>query len=269
MPKKVFKIAGILLNLLNSTRSTNILSSEHTSSSITYLLSPTQTLFVITGSIDILDQNAYQTQRPGVGPNDRRIHLRKSTLVSSWRSSILMSLQYLNNKIFLNYYKAIKKAGSTESDLAYFWNNLLPLIFKLSDGWAVEPESNPLKGNGQKSDFSLRYVKNGDYRLVIVENKRHELAGQSAVWADGLEQATRYAKLTRTNDSQNKGLTMHILVNVGTYTRFYQLDPYKQSTIDWAPTGGRYLEMADDEAEMWTHLHEIKNLVETSARAMS
>lgn len=104
----------------------------------------------------------------------------------------------------------------------------------------------------QKIDFAIRVVDRDEFRSVILcENKRSEFEGQSAVWAEALDQVVDYAVLVRRGSRKSAKRPMYLTVNVGTYTRFYVLPVGATEAQDWAPARGRAYELADDEAEVW------------------
>ena len=172
-----------------------------------------------------------------------------------------MSLQYLTLDMLLFYYKEINKAGSMESEVDTFYLNFLKEIFLLKDKFGVEQEARANKALGLKTDFTIRYIKNGDPKKVILcEIKRREGESQDAVWRDALAQAVTYADLIRKEKGQRPDQVLYITVNVGTYLRFYELPGNSPQPINWAPAGGNLYELADNEEEVWTLFHQIRNL---------
>ena len=177
---------------------------------------------------------------------------------------MLIPLQYLKYAVLLSYYKEIKKAGAIESSVDNFWNNLLSLVFTLADQFGIEQESRVLKDQGVslRADFMIRYVRNGDpKKVILVEDKRPGGATSTAVWTDALQQVTNYAKLVRQDKGQDPNGTLHLIVNVGTYVRFYQLDGGADVAKDWIPGQEDPLELADDEERMWQHLQRLRTTV--------
>ena len=47
------------------------------------------------------------------------------------------------------------------------------------------------------------------------------------------------------------------MVNIGTHTRFYQLDPYTYECIDYQGTNGKIFELKNDEKEVHDMLNEL------------
>ncbi|GAB0138336.1 hypothetical protein EsDP_00006572 [Epichloe bromicola] len=136
--------------------------------------------------------------------------------------------QYLSIPLLLWYYKEINKAGSLESDVDAFYLNFLKEVFTLRDNFGVEQESRPAKELvlSQRSDFTIRYIKNGDPK-------------------------------------KNPNETLYLTVNVGTYLRFYELPGKSRKPKDWAPAGGSYHELANDEEEVWKLWNHIRDLVKS------
>jgi hypothetical protein len=150
------------------------------------------------------------------------------------------------------YYGQIKNANSLENDVDNFWLNLLPDYFQKKLKYGIEQEARPLPQiTKQRADWTIRYIKNGDpKKVVLMEDKRKGKETQSAEWRDALDQLTRYLKLVRTEPNQDATQTLYGAVNIGTHTRFYQLDAYQQECIDYPGTNGKVYELADDEANI-------------------
>ena len=157
------------------------------------------------------------------------------------------------------YYDQIKAKDSIENAVDNFWNNLLPLYFKQTLNFGIEQESRPLpKIVKRRADWTIRYVKNGDpKKVVLMEDKRKGKETQSAEWAHALEQLTTYLKLVRTEKGQNSDQTLYGAVNIGTYTRFYQLEPYEQECEDYPGTNGKAFELQKDEEDIHNCLNEL------------
>ncbi|KAI2629535.1 hypothetical protein GGR54DRAFT_267081 [Hypoxylon sp. NC1633] len=173
--------------------------------------------------------------------------------------------KYLNIPLLLWYYKEINKAGSLESDVDAFYNNFLKEVFPLRDNFGVEQESRPLKALGlKKTDFRIRYIKNGDLKKVILcENKKRDGESQDSVWKGALNQVVEYANIIRSEKGQESSQPLYLTVNIGTYLRFYELPGNATEPIDWAPAMGRYYELANDEEEVWELWLQIRNQVKS------
>ncbi|MCJ1463032.1 hypothetical protein MMC07_001636 [Pseudocyphellaria aurata] len=171
---------------------------------------------------------------------------------------------YLKYAALLSYYKEIKEAGSVESSVDNLWNNLLMIVFSVIDNFGIEQESRVLKNQGVslRADFVIRYIryiKNGDPKKVILLGAAEATSG--TVWADALQQVTNYAKLVQIEAGQDPNATLYLLVNVGTYVRFHQLNAGADVAIDWAPAQRNLLELADDEERIWQHLQQVRDIV--------
>ncbi|KAI9787508.1 MAG: hypothetical protein M1839_000038 [Geoglossum umbratile] len=167
-----------------------------------------------------------------------------------------MSYQYyMTDAIQQYYYDQIKKTDSIENDVDNFWLNLLPDYFQKKLNFGIEQEARWLPEiTGQRADWTIRYVKNGSLKkVVLMEDKRKGMETQSAEWREALSQLTRYLKLVRAEKNQDAKQTLYGVVNMGTYTRFYQLEHHEPECIDYPGTKGKPYELAKDEAE----IHEI------------
>ncbi|KAF2258003.1 hypothetical protein CC78DRAFT_622177 [Lojkania enalia] len=170
---------------------------------------------------------------------------------------------YLNNAILLFYYNEIKKPGSKETDVDNFYNNFLRLYFRMEQNYGIEQESRPLKELGltQRTDFTVRYIKNGSpKKVILLEDKRSGKETSSSEWRAALDQVVRYARLVRTETQQNPNETIYLTVNMGTYLRFYQLNPWESDAVDFGPAGGKLFELAVDEEEVHRHFTALRDL---------
>ncbi|KAI9764657.1 MAG: hypothetical protein M1840_008154 [Geoglossum simile] len=150
------------------------------------------------------------------------------------------------------YYDQIKKTDSIENDVDNFWLNLLPDYFQKKLKFGIEQEARPLpEVTKQRADWTIRYIRNGDpKKVVLMEDKRKGTETQPAEWKEALTQLTRYLKLVRTEDKQDPNQTLYGALNMGTYTRFYLLEPYEPECFDYPGTNGKPYELARDEAEI-------------------
>lgn len=210
-------------------------------------------------------------------PSERPQALQESDFKYVSRSStILMNeawtiLQYLKFPIYLWYYKQINKAASLDSDVDHlynhFYNHFLREIFTVRDNFAVEDESRSSQelGTSKRYDFSIRYIKAGKPKTVILcENKKRERESQTLTWTKALNQVVDYALLAREESGQgDPNRTLYLTVNVGTYLRFYELPGDMNVAKDWAPAEGRYYELADDEEEVWNLWNQLRDLVKS------
>lgn len=158
--------------------------------------------------------------------------------------------KYLKDPTQEYYYKQIKDRNSTENAVDNFWLNLLPDYFKKELKYGIEQEARPLPEYiKQRADWTIRYIKNGDpIKVVLMEDKRKGKETQTSEWQKALEQLTRYLKLVRAESGQDRDQTLYGAVNIGTFTRFYQLDPQESDCEDYPGTNGNYYELAKDEA---------------------
>ena len=140
--------------------------------------------------------------------------------------------------MLLFYYQQISKAGSNGSDVDTFYLNFLKEIFLLRDNFGAEQESRVLTdlGISQRADFTIRCIKNGDPKKVILcENKKRDYETQNAVWKEALKQAVNYASLIRSEEYQNPDETLYLAVNIGKSLRFYELPGRSIDPLVWTP----------------------------------
>jgi hypothetical protein len=86
-------------------------------------------------------------------------------------------------------------------------------------------------------------------KVVLIEDKKSNLATQNGAWKAALKQLEEYTTEYRgTNDK----LTTYGMVNIGSYTRFYEMRPKSKEWVDFASSVAydtRYpLEACQDEA---------------------
>ena len=84
-------------------------------------------------------------------------------------------------------------------------------------------------------------------KVVLMEDKRKGTETQPAEWKEALMQLTRYLKLVRTEDRQDPNQTLYGALNMGTYTRFYLLEPYEPECSNYSGTNGKPYELAKDD----------------------
>jgi len=106
-----------------------------------------------------------------------------------------------------------------------------------------------------RADFTIRYIKNGDpKKVVLMEDKRRRYETWGSKWAEALEQLTNYLTLVRTEQTGNE--VLYGIVTIGTYVRFYFLEPGELTMEDYPTTEtGKAYELKDDEAE----IHKVSN----------
>lgn len=156
------------------------------------------------------------------------------------------------------YYDKIKAAGSLETEVDNFWNNTLPHYFTQDKLYGIEQEQRPLEGVvKQRADFTIRYVKNGDpKKVVLMEDKKRGHEAQSSKWSEALEQLTNYMKLVRSEQGGKE--VLYGAVTIGTYVRFYYLMPGEQTMQDYpSPVTGKAYELKTDEGNVHKILNEL------------
>ncbi|KAL8721500.1 MAG: hypothetical protein Q9225_001845 [Loekoesia sp. 1 TL-2023] len=165
--------------------------------------------------------------------------------------------KYMAHTMGKYYYDEIKKAGSVESAVDNFWNNILPLYFKRENLYGIEQEQRPLETIYKRANFITRCIRNGVLKKVIIlESKNKGVETQSAIWADALTQLVDYAKLVRT-EQPNEGI-LYLMLDLGTYVRFYELPPPDQNARDYkSKKTGKAYELKADEEEIHKILTEL------------
>lgn len=157
--------------------------------------------------------------------------------------------------VIKSYYDKLKK-DSLEADVDAMWNNILHLYFKIEKNYGVEQESRPLKAISKRTDFTIRYVKNGvPKKIIVIEDKRVAYEAQKSAWAEAVEQLTDYLKLVRTEQRDDKPL--YGIVTVGHYSRFYLFTPGENHLTDYPGTNGKLYEFKNDEAQIEKLLNEL------------
>ncbi|KAK2750688.1 hypothetical protein FQN57_002761 [Myotisia sp. PD_48] len=165
---------------------------------------------------------------------------------------------YWDDEMCRFYYSEIKKPGSLENAVDNFWNNTLGDYFTKQKKYGIEQEQRPLSGNKQRADFTVRYVKNGvPKKVVLLEDKRRGYETQPSKWVDAVDQLTTYLKLVRME--QAKG-TLYGAVTIGTYVRFYYLPSDSNTLVDFAMGGGQAFELQNNDREIHAILNEFVRL---------
>ena len=159
--------------------------------------------------------------------------------------------------VIKTYYDRLKK-DSLAADVDAMWNNILHLYFTIQKNYGVEQESRPLKAVSKRTDFTVRYIKNGvPKKIIIIEDKRVAFETQSSAWAEAVEQLTDYLKLLRTEQKDDNDKPLYAIVTVGHYSRFYIFAPGENHVTDYPGTNGKLLEFKKDEAQIESLLNEL------------
>jgi hypothetical protein len=157
----------------------------------------------------------------------------------------------------------IKEADSGESDVDHFYNNMLPDYFPKSMMYGIEQESRPLQKMGMKvkTDFTIRYIRNGQpKKVIVIECKRKEKESSNTEWRGALNQAIEYVQLIRVEAHQNSELPIYIVIGIGTYLRVYIHRKGEKDAEDFPMSGAQLLELAKDEEKVHNILMEIQRL---------
>jgi hypothetical protein len=71
-------------------------------------------------------------------------------------------------EIIQHYYNMLRPE-SLEADVDNIWNNILPLYFEAKKKYGMEMQQRPWPGvTKTKADFTIRYIKNGVPKKVIL-----------------------------------------------------------------------------------------------------
>lgn len=155
---------------------------------------------------------------------------------------------------------------SPESDIDDLWNYILRLYFR-NDGtsneyYSIGVQQRPRDGSSkQKSDVIVQTLSKGRrQKIIFIEDKRLSQEGQGSAWRRAADQLTNYMKAARTAKHAESNRTLFGVVTVGRYSRFYILQPTRQTLEDYPRGSGRYYEFLADEMEIDNILVELKQL---------
>ena len=157
-------------------------------------------------------------------------------------------------------YKELTK-HSLENAVDILWTNILREYFLNREGFQLVVQGYvDDRHNKKANDVTVRYVKNGRKKsLILIEDKRVLLEGQSAIWSEAFDELTEYMRLARgalPNDQPAE--RMFGIVTVGHYSRFYIMDPGDSTLRNHPATQGEYLEFKKDEEDIVNLLESIK-----------
>lgn len=161
------------------------------------------------------------------------------------------------------YYDQIKQTNSDMSDVDNFYNNTLGDYFPTSQLYGIEQESRLLKelGFSKKTDFTIRCVRNGQLKkVVVIECNRRSLETQDAEWRAALNQGISYVTLIRTERDQTAADPVHIIVAIGTHLRAFTHNQGATDAVAFHLYPNELLELAKDEQkvhEIFTELNHI------------
>ena len=157
--------------------------------------------------------------------------------------------------VIKSYYDKLKK-GSIEADIDSLWINILGLYFTVPKNYGLEQETRPLTGIKKRADISIRYIKNGTpKKVILIEDKRVDFESQSSTWKEAVDQVKGYLDLVRTE--QNNDKTLYAIATVGHYSRFYYLEPDQNDLLDYPGTNGKAFEFKKDEGDIEALLNDL------------
>lgn len=169
----------------------------------------------------------------------------------------------MHYRIIQSYYRDLTK-HSDEWVVDRLWTNILGLYFTAAEDFGVEVQPRPAPTqNKEANDVTVAYVHHASTKrkaLCLVENKRVEYEGQSAVWTAAKVQLTRYMLMQR-NATRQDAENIYGVVTVGRYSRFYILPAGKEELVSYPGTNDAYYEFKKDEQEVVDILLAIKATV--------
>ncbi|KAM5470184.1 hypothetical protein MauCBS54593_004068 [Microsporum audouinii] len=159
---------------------------------------------------------------------------------------------YLSKPMLKFYYDEIKKSGSMKSTVNNFWNNALLHYFTQEKFYGIEQDQCQLDGTTDGcADFAIRRINNGESRKVVLMKNET----QAYHWGEAVEQLTQYLKLVRAE--QGSSHLLYAAITIGTYARFYYLEPQEQTLTDHPTTRtGDFYELKLNEDEIHNVLSE-------------
>ena len=109
----------------------------------------------------------------------------------------------------------------------------------------------------------VKQLQNGNpFTVVIMENKRASLVGQTSVWRQAVDELAEYLDI-EFNNAKPKPKFQVGLVAIGRYVRFYRREP-NVDLQDYPGTNGKAFEINNDKEEVQDTLAKIK--VETQKK---
>ncbi|KAF2970832.1 hypothetical protein GQX73_g2782 [Xylaria multiplex] len=164
---------------------------------------------------------------------------------------------YMHHPIIKSYYRELTK-NSLENAVDTLWANILPLYFPLTQGYGIEQQMHPMPGVSKESaDIAIRYIQNGQSKKIcLIEDKRVKYEASSTKWAAAVEQLTGYMLAVRAYNP-NLEETLHGIVTIGHYSRFYILCNNETVLRDRPDTDGNIYHFKDDEVAIDTILCSI------------
>jgi len=167
----------------------------------------------------------------------------------------------MHYKSIQSLYRELAKS-SLGNTVDHLWGNILPLYFKVQDGYGIM-----LQPREKILDITIRIVSNfrivknfGQPRKVFLgEDKRVSPEGFHQTWNAALQQLTKCMMIAR-DANQGASLTMYGIVTVGHYSRFYLLLPDEDEFCNLPDYDGSPLHFKKDENEIDAILRRLVKL---------
>ncbi|KAI0532013.1 hypothetical protein GGR58DRAFT_491763 [Xylaria digitata] len=161
----------------------------------------------------------------------------------------------MHHPVIQSYYQELRR-NSLENTVDTLWANILPLYFLLTQGYGIEQMRAAPGVSKESADIAIRYIRNGQSKKIcLIEEKRVEYEASSKNWVDAVDQLTGYMLTMRAYNPNRTG-TLHGIVTIGHYSRFYVLFSDETVLRDHSDTD-RNIYHFKDEAAIDTILRSI------------
>ena len=112
-------------------------------------------------------------------------------------------------------------AALEEDNVDDMWLNLGRLYFPITEGYIMTAQSRLRVESGQRADFGVRKVINGNVRVVICEDSAYENMNLALEWKNKREKLKAYCGQTRVAESDFEQ-TIFGIIRVGKSSQFYK-----------------------------------------------
>ncbi|KAL9100089.1 MAG: hypothetical protein Q9163_004497 [Psora crenata] len=153
------------------------------------------------------------------------------------------------------HYNQLGDKTSYENIVDHMWTAILYRQFPAVEDYNLFVRDRTIEQSEKSPDTTVKQLQNfNPFTILIMENKRADYAGQSAVWARAVEDLAEYLDLEM---ESSKPKFQVGLVAIGRYVRFYWQVKIK-SLVDYPGTDGKAYEVRDDKEEVQRILLNIK-----------
>jgi hypothetical protein len=154
-------------------------------------------------------------------------------------------------------YIELGKKETLENKVDLIWSNIFSNDFPANEAYVLHVRNRLNKHTAMSPDIMVRQLQNGNpFTIMIMENKRGSLVGQSAVWAGTFEEMTEYLDIELTS-AKNEPKFQVGLVAIGRYVRFYRREGPGEPQ-NYPGTNGKAFEIWNDKMEVQDILSKIK-----------